>query len=260
MMGEQLSREIDGRPGVGVMPSQAKPRIDRRAVASFALGIVGYVPLAIASIAALAMGHAAYVRIRRSGGNLRGRRIAVAGAFFGWLGTAWSAWAWSGGFTSVVSTALFSVIWIGELVVARMVFISLRPKSDTPDGAPRRSSLALVGFLLTSLATAMTIPATVYLVLGGNLDQVVCVGNYFSPNFSCSVPIPRWESGSAGLSVLVGSVAFGILLFARREIRRSVGTLRGVWLVRFGFVLAIVGMLSVAFLALVQVGASLNTM
>jgi uncharacterized membrane protein len=51
-----------------------------------------------------------------------------------------------------------------------------------------------------------------------------------------------------GLSILFGVVALGMLLLARRELRRSKERRQAINLVRFGFVLAVVGMLIVSFI------------
>ena len=107
-----------------------------------------------------------------------------------------------------------------------------------PEGIPKRISVA-VGFVLMSLATAMTLPAFIWLIGGGRERRIPCASRGYegSPFLPCTVPAPMPLPAVVliWLSVLFGWVSFGILLWAGTKIRRSGGRLRVITLVRFGF-------------------------
>jgi hypothetical protein len=107
-----------------------------------------------------------------------------------------------------------------------------------PNGAPKRLSLARVGFVSMCLATAMTLPALIWL-LGGNLcgrGRDTCSG-------PADMPVPAvvllW------LSVPLGLGALAILIWAATKLKRS-GEPRESNLVKVGIVMAVVGTLIVA--------------
>jgi hypothetical protein len=113
-----------------------------------------------------------------------------------------------------------------------------------PGGAQRRPSLASWGLVLTGLATVMTLPAFVWIVGGG-----LCGPG----NSTCSGPadIPPPALILLGLSVPLGSIALGILLHARRQIRRAERdpSGRADLLTAIGYLLAIAGTVIVAYIA-----------
>jgi hypothetical protein len=114
---------------------------------------------------------------------------------------------------------------------------------------PKRISLALVGFVLSCIATAMTLPAFVWLIAGGPGRQIevpgVCLGQMRCTARADSLLSPL-AAGLVWLSVPLGSVALAILVWAAT--RRSEGR-KEIKLVRFGIVVAIVGTLIVAYMA-----------
>ncbi|NNC88671.1 MAG: DUF4190 domain-containing protein [Akkermansiaceae bacterium] len=63
------------------------PQRSAAAVASLLLGILGVVALWLSSIPAIICGHLALSRIRKSGGQLGGRRFAIAGLILGYVMT-----------------------------------------------------------------------------------------------------------------------------------------------------------------------------
>jgi hypothetical protein len=112
-----------------------------------------------------------------------------------------------------------------------------REEPPVTNGSPRLSSLAMVGFVSMCLATAMTLPALIWL-LGGGLcgrGNTTCSG-------PADMPVPAlvllW------LSVPLGLAALAILMWARAKIHRSGSKLSTV-----GFVMAVVGTLIVANIA-----------
>ncbi len=62
------------------------PRTSKLAVWSLTLGIFGIITLGISSIAAIICGHLSRRKIRKSGGSLAGKGIAMAGLILGYLG------------------------------------------------------------------------------------------------------------------------------------------------------------------------------
>jgi hypothetical protein len=112
-----------------------------------------------------------------------------------------------------------------------------------PDGTPRRRSLAFWGLVLMGLATAMTLPAFIWIIAGG-----LCGPGNSTCSGPADIPIPAlilfW------LSVPLGLIALGILLHARGEIRRSGRETSGIedLLTPVGYLLAITGTLIVAYI------------
>jgi hypothetical protein len=121
-----------------------------------------------------------------------------------------------------------------------------REEPSGPDeGSPELSSPAVVGFVLMCLATAMTLPAFIWLAGGG-----LCGGAT-----SCSGPadIPGLALVLLWLSVPLGIAALVTLISAWTKIHRS-----GSKLLPVGFVLAVVGTLTVASIAFQIFSRALN--
>lgn len=115
-----------------------------------------------------------------------------------------------------------------------------------PDnGSAKIGSLAVVGFVSMCVATAMTLPAFIWVAGGG-----LC-GGASSCSGPADIPVPLlvllW------LSVPLGIAALAILMRARTRLYRSGSTLLTV-----GFVLAVIGTLSVAIIALQVFSRALN--
>jgi hypothetical protein len=111
-------------------------------------------------------------------------------------------------------------------------------------GAPRRPSLASWGLMLMGLATAMTLPAFIWIIGGG-----LCGPG----NSTCSGPedIPPPALILFWLSVPLGSIALGILLHTRWQIRQAKRDPSGHddLLAAIGYLLAIAGTVIVAYIA-----------
>lgn len=121
-----------------------------------------------------------------------------------------------------------------------------REEPSGPDErSPKLSPLAVGGFVSMCLATAMTLPAFIWLVGGG-----LCGGAT-----SCSGPadIPALALVLLWLSVPLGIAALAILISARTKIHRS-----GSKLLTVGFLLAVVGTLIVASIAFQIFSRALN--
>jgi hypothetical protein len=113
-----------------------------------------------------------------------------------------------------------------------------------PDAAPRRRSLASWGLVLMGLATAMTLPAFIWIIGGG-----LCGPGSSTCNGPADIPFPAlillW------LSVPLGSIALGILLHARWQIRRAGRAPSGLAdsLAPIGYLLTMAGTVIVAYIA-----------
>lgn len=116
--------------------------------------------------------------------------------------------------------------------------------SGPDEGSPKLSPLEVGGFVSMCLATAMTLPAFIWLVGGG-----LCGGAT-----SCSGPadIPALALVLLWLSVPVGIAALAILISARTNHRS------GSKLLTVGFVLAVAGTLIVASIAFQIFSRALN--
>jgi hypothetical protein len=91
------------------MPPPA-PKTSAGAIWSLVLGILGLVCFSIlTAIPAVICGHVAYSRIKRSGGVLEGKGLAIAGLITGYLGIAWA----------IVFIPLMAAIAIPNFVKAR---------------------------------------------------------------------------------------------------------------------------------------------
>jgi hypothetical protein len=117
--------------------------------------------------------------------------------------------------------------------------------SGSDEGIPKLSSLAVGGFVSMCLATAMTLPAFIWLVGGG-----LCGGAT-----SCSGPADIPASALVLLWPLCSARdrALAIFISARTKIGRS-----GSKLLTVGFVLAVVGTLIVASIAFQVFSRALN--
>ena len=72
----------------GAQRPAAPPEVDRKALASLVLGIVGLFLSIFAAIPAVVVGHKSYSQIRKSAGKLSGEGIALAGLILGYIGIA----------------------------------------------------------------------------------------------------------------------------------------------------------------------------
>jgi hypothetical protein len=116
---------------------------------------------------------------------------------------------------------------------------------------PKRISLPVVGFVLSCIATAMTLPAFVWLIAGGPARRIAVPCGNDPAGRGCvaraDALLSPLAAGLAWLSVPLGSVALAILIWAAT--RRSGGGKESK-LVRFGIIVAIVGTLIVVYMAL----------
>lgn len=105
------------------------------AIASLVLGVVGFVAVGLASIAAVITGHVALSQIRRSGGREQGRGLAIAGLVLGYL-------------------QLAAVVVVAALLALGAIALTRSSESVTVDATPLDGSSTTT----TQAATAAELP------------------------------------------------------------------------------------------------------
>lgn len=114
----------------------------------------------------------------------------------------------------------------------------------------QRISLPVVGFVLSCIATAMTLPAFVWLIAGGPARWIAVPCGNDPTNRACVARadelLSPWMAGLVWVAVPLGLAALAILTWAATH---RLGEGEGINLVRYGIVVAIAGTLIVAWMA-----------